>query len=62
MAWPPKPDSGLTASTQTGWTTTDTITYKETGTGTWHTLGQNGDPANGSPGRIVTGLPNGGGK
>jgi hypothetical protein len=51
----------FTASAQTGWTGTDTITYKDTGGGDWHTCGQNADPANGSPGRIVTGLPNGGG-
>jgi hypothetical protein len=52
---------GFTASAQTGWTSNDTITYTETGTGNWHTCGQNGDPATSSPGRIVTGLPSGGG-
>jgi hypothetical protein len=52
---------GFTASAQTGWSSNDTITYKNTGGGNFHTCGQNADPATGSPGRIVTGLPNGGG-
>jgi hypothetical protein len=52
---------GFTASAQTGWTSNDTITYKNTGGGSFHTCGQYGDPATGSPGRIVTGLPSGGG-
>jgi hypothetical protein len=53
---------GFTASSQTGWSTNDVIKYANTSGRNFHTCGQSGDPASGSPGRVVTGLPNGGGR
>ncbi len=52
---------GFTASAQTGWSNNDWIKYINPSGNDWHTCGENGDPASGSAGRIVTGLPNNGG-
>lgn len=44
------------------WSTNDVIKYINTSGRNFHACGQFGDPASGSPGRVVAGLPNGGGR
>jgi len=45
---------GFSASAQTGWSNTDTISYRSS-LHTWWLCGTNGDPADAAPGRLVAG-------